>query len=125
MGKTSPTSRSLAYLKPSALTVSVVERWNAHAKIRQDLFGFIDLLALYPLTIIGIQATTRSNVPARIKKSLAEPRLAMWLRAGGKYEVHGWSKKGGKKTWILKRVTIGLRGGVPRVMLEEEIEYGV
>jgi hypothetical protein len=41
-----PTQRSMAYLKKEGYRVAVVERWNPHARIRQDLFGVIDLLAI-------------------------------------------------------------------------------
>jgi hypothetical protein len=34
-----PTQRSLAYLRAEGWQVAIVERWNPHARIRQDLFG--------------------------------------------------------------------------------------
>ena len=43
---TSPTQLSLKKLREEGYTVAVVEHWNSFARIRQDLFGFIDLLAL-------------------------------------------------------------------------------
>ena len=44
----SPTQRTLKRLRDSGdyPLVTIVERWNAFAKIRQDLFGIIDLLAI-------------------------------------------------------------------------------
>jgi len=74
------------------MTVSVVEKWNAFARIRQDMFGCIDIVALKPDAIIGIQATTKSNINARIKKSACLPSLRAWLDAGGIFEVWGWWK---------------------------------
>jgi hypothetical protein len=35
----SPTARSLQHLKSLGAYARVVEKWNAFAKIRQDLFG--------------------------------------------------------------------------------------
>jgi hypothetical protein len=46
--RTSPTQRSLAECRKRGLTVQVVERWNSHARVRVDLFGVIDLVALIP-----------------------------------------------------------------------------
>ncbi len=44
----SPTSRSLAECRKRGWTAQVVEHWNPHAHIRQDLFGVIDIVALIP-----------------------------------------------------------------------------
>ena len=68
----------------------VTERWIPHAKITKDLFGFLDLVAIRPGRILGVQATSRSNVAARVKKILAEPRAPLWIRAGAEIEVWGW-----------------------------------
>lgn len=89
-----PTTETIKKLKRDGYTVAIVEKWNAFAKIRQDLFGFIDVLAIRKGEILGIQTTSRANVNARIKKSLASPHLKTWLLAGGRFEVWGWSKKG-------------------------------
>ena len=43
-----PTARTLATMRQEGWTVQVVERWNPHARIRQDLFGWADLLAVHP-----------------------------------------------------------------------------
>jgi len=59
----SPTRRSLEHLrKAGAELVAVVERWNPHAKIRQDLFGVVDVLAIHGGDTIAVQATSDSNV---------------------------------------------------------------
>ena len=67
----SPTQRTLKKLRDSGdyPLVSIVERWNAFAKIRQDLFGIIDLLAIDSKgNTVGIQVTSYSNISARVKK---------------------------------------------------------
>lgn len=112
MAKTSPTSRSLQYLRDQGYIANVVERWNAYAKIRQDLFGFIDLIAIKPNSpVLAIQATSGTNVSARITKAKESPNLRTWLETGSSFEVWGWSKKGKKgdrKLWTLRRVIITL-----------------
>ena len=113
MTKTSPTQRSLAYCRKNGWTVAVVERWNPFAKIRQDLFGCIDILVLDDLEQgpLAAQVTSGSGHSARKKKSLLEPRLEMWLKAPARFEVWSWSLKGpaGKrKLWTLRREPLTL-----------------
>lgn len=96
---TSPTQRSLKLLRDGGYTVAIVEHWNPHAKIRQDLFGFADLLAIKPGEIIAIQTTSISNIAARRAKISAEPRAATWLAAGGLIELHGWRRRQGLTQW--------------------------
>lgn len=117
MAKTSPTQRSLAYLREQGMTVAIVERWNAFAKIRQDLFGFIDLVALCPRNgIIGIQTTTKVNMQARVNKILAENKSKLWLEAGGRIIVHGWKKPGKRdktRKWFCSQIEINKWGCCP------------
>lgn len=108
--KTSPTKRSLDLLRADNWTVQVTERWNPFARVRQDLLGFIDLIAISPTRgIVGVQTTTSDNLAARIDKIKAEPKAAIWLASGGRIICHGWSKKGAKgkrKLWDCRIVEI-------------------
>ena len=122
-----PTQRTLAECKRRGWIAQVVEKWNPHARVRQDLFGCIDIVACVPVSypskkhplegidvfipteqpsyILGIQACAGSSHAARKTKALAEPRLRAWLGAGARFEVWSWSKRGprGKrKTWQLR-----------------------
>ena len=102
----SPTARSLDRLRKMGYTAEVVEKYNAFTKQRKDLFGCIDIVGITEQTagVLGIQATTTSHMGARIQKSMAEPRLTVWLKNGNRFIVWGWSKKGprGKrKLWEL------------------------
>lgn len=88
----SPTERSLKYLRSLGYTATVVERWNVFAKIRQDLFGIIDVLAIRRGETLGVQCTSNDNVSSRVNK-IAEHESTPKLReAGWKLEVHGWTK---------------------------------
>ena len=109
----SPTQRSLAYIRkewPEAVC-AIVERWNPYAKVRQDLFGFIDILVCLRHQVIAIQTTSDSNVAARVAKIEATPAAAIWLQSPTRrIVVHGWAKKGprGKrKVWTLREVEVG------------------
>lgn len=105
----SPTQRSLAAWRAAGATAEVVERWNPHARIRQDLFGIIDIVAAHDGAIWGVQTTSAGNMSARITKAKAEPKLLAWLRCGGRFVVEGWGKRGprGKrKVWVRRQVEI-------------------
>lgn len=88
----SPTQRSLAYLRQKGLTCEVVERWNPYARVRQDLFTIIDIVALDDGQTLGVQTTSWPNVSARVKKIADCEHLPALLRAGWILEVHGWKK---------------------------------
>ena len=110
---TSPTQRSLRLLRKEGYVVQVVERWNAFARKRRDLFGFLDLIGIHDEHgIVGVQTTTAKNMAARISKIRGEPMAEAWLRAGGKIEVHGWrrSKPGSRRReWVVERRALTLR----------------
>ena len=123
----SPTQRSLAHAREQGWPVAIVEHWNMHAKIRQDLWGVIDLLVLDDgQGVLGVQACAGASHAARMTKvretihgAVVEPAtdrarasaltkaaaLKAWLAKGNRIEVWSWSKKGprGKrKTWELR-----------------------
>jgi carbonic anhydrase len=114
-----PTVRSLSHLRSLGYTVSVTERWNPFAHIRQDLYGFIDILAIKPGEILAVQTTTDSNVSARLHKIAEEPRAGAWLVSGGKIVVHGWKKTtppGRRRAvWTLREVCVDSHPTVHRV----------
>ena len=92
-----PTQRTLAKLRADGWTTAIVEHWNAHARVRQDLFGFIDILALRDGETLAVQATSGSNVAARVAK-IAESKTAPIVRkAGWRIEVWGWRKNAAGK----------------------------
>ena len=57
-----PTERTLKLCRSNGWIAHVVERWNQFAKVRQDLFGFIDVISADGQQIIGIQADLISNI---------------------------------------------------------------
>lgn len=100
----SPLSRSLHWFRTRGYSVAIAEYYSTYTKRRHDLFGFIDMVALGPGEIIGVQVTSSSNVSARTKKIEASAEAKAWLRAGGKIVVQGWALRGAKgkrKLWTL------------------------
>lgn len=109
----SPTARSLKYLRDKGYTAAVVEKWNPHARIRQDFCGFADIIAFKGWNTDGseqgctyaIQSTTTGNISKRLEKIVQSVPALIWQRCEGRgVIIHGWSKKGprGKrKVWTL------------------------
>lgn len=64
----STTQKSLAYLRAAGYRCAIVERWNAFAGIRQDLWTFIDLLAVGHGELLCVQVTDRTSVSKRVAK---------------------------------------------------------
>jgi hypothetical protein len=107
----SPTQRTLAHLRKHGWRVQVVERWNAYARVRVDLFGCIDLLALRPGETLGVQATSGDNTSKRVVKAKECDGLRAWLEAGNAFQVFGWRKltRGRKRpTWEPNIVSLNL-----------------
>ena len=105
----SPTQRTRDWLKSRGITSQIVERWNSFARIRQDLFGFCDIVALGG-KITAIQVTSGQNVSARVAKIYESPEAREWLESGGLIEVHGWRKLAKTRRWEVRRLSITLDG---------------
>lgn len=112
----SPTQRTLQALRKLGFVAAVVERWNPHARVRQDLFGCIDIVAIRDgIGILGIQACAGASHAARRDKAAAEPKLRTWLECGGRFEIWSWAKQGARgkrKTWTLRREEINNINGL-------------
>jgi len=100
-----PTQRTLAELRKRGYTAAVVEKWNPHARIRQDLFGVIDVLAIGDNETLAVQATSGSNVAARIKKIADHASTPLIRKAGWRFVIHGW-RKNSKGRWVLREVDV-------------------
>lgn len=101
----SPTQRSLKAWRDRGYMAAVVEKWNPHARIRQDLFGCVDLLVVGHGETIAVQTTSYSNVSARVKKIREMPEVIAELhKAGWRVIVEGWHKP--QNRWVCREVEI-------------------
>lgn len=100
----SPTQRSLAHMRELGYICAVVEKWNPHAMIRQDLYGFIDVLCVKGEDIVGVQATTGSHTAARATKITEHPNWPLVCNAI-RVVVQGWRKNAAGK-WVLREVEL-------------------
>lgn len=88
----SPTQRTLAYMRGYGYTCGITEHWNPHAMIRQDLFGFIDVLAFKDADIIALQACTTGDINKRCNKILLSYEAEMWVHGPRWLIVIGWKR---------------------------------
>lgn len=101
---TSPTQRSLKHWRDKGYLCAIVEHWNQHAHIRQDLYGFIDVLAINGEDIVGIQACIGSDVSTRVKKIVEHDNYPKVI-AAMRIVVHGWRKNAAGR-WTLREVEL-------------------
>lgn len=101
-----PTQRTLAHLRKRGAIAGVVERFNRFAGphgIRQDLFGFCDIVAVDGNKVLFIQVSSsagRSKRRAKIEAS----ELAQFCLTAASVELHTWRKsvrKGKQTRWVL------------------------
>lgn len=110
--------RSMDVLRKDGYLVGKTEHWNPWAGMRgpdgkpfgmrQDLFGFIDLVALGGGKIIGVQVT-KGMLPQHVEKIAAKPEAKRWLEApGGQLMIHHWRvrQRNGIKYWDLEVIEI-------------------
>ena len=76
--------------------------------IRQDLFGFVDILAIKDGEMLAIQTTSGANSSARVKKIKESDNYPILKSTGCKIVVHGWRKikKGKRLLWDCKEVKL-------------------
>lgn len=97
----STTQLSLARMRSDGFTCAKTEHWNPFAKRRFDLFNFCDILCIHEEKgIIAVQTTVYKSMLERMKKISKLTEATTFLAAGGKIEIHGWQKVGGR--WVCK-----------------------
>jgi len=119
---TSPTARTLKELARQGYLAGVVERrlptidpkTKKPSSFLKDLFGFIDIIAIKDDVTLGVQATSRANMSARVAKIQAEPNARRWLlgQCRRRIEVWGWAKykEGNSLRWRQTVVEVTLDG---------------
>jgi hypothetical protein len=101
----SPTQRSLDLLRKEGWLCQVVERWNPHSRTRKDLFGFIDILAVRGKETLAVQATSRSNISARVSKIANHENIAAIRAVSWGVQVWGWGKMANGR-WEVRKVDV-------------------
>ncbi len=97
--KKSPTQKSLKFLRDAGCMCAITEHWNPFAKVRQDLFGIIDILAVSGKETLAIQTTTKTNFSARMRKIIDSEATNKLKAAGWRVMVHGWDESDHPRIW--------------------------
>jgi hypothetical protein len=84
--------RTLAWLRDHGYQPAKTEHFNHWAKVRQDLFGFIDVLAVKNDHMIAIQCSDDEHHAAHRNKILANP-VAPILAQHMDVEIWSWGLK--------------------------------
>ena len=101
-----PMSRSLKKLRDEGWIPDVVESYNYFTKKRKDFFGIGDIAAYRDGQLLLVQATSYSNISARVRKIEDSEHLDGLRDAGMRIEVWGWRKDPKKRKWICKIVDL-------------------
>ncbi len=81
------------WLKENGYTYDKAEYWNSFARIRKDLFGFIDFVGIKNGDgIIAVQSTSASNHSARREKILSSDKAFEWVKGGAGILLISWRK---------------------------------
>ena len=91
-----PMERTLKLFKSRGYLCGIVERFIPARKIKIDLFGIIDLVAVAEHEILGVQVCGSDFAP-HVAKILGSETALPWLRAGGGLVLVGWTCRKGRK----------------------------
>jgi len=122
----SPVQRTLKYLRDHGYTAEKTEHFNFYAKKRQDLFGFIDVLAVNDEHLLALQVSDGAHHAGHTSAIKALP-VARQLVFHMDVEIWSWSKRGrrGKrKLWALRRESLTAKLLPKKSLLRQKIESG-
>jgi hypothetical protein len=110
---TSPTQRTLKYLRDAGFTAGVVEKWIPQTRRRADFLGVFDIVAIHPehAAALAVQCTSGSNHASRLRKVLESPEARLWLATGNRAWVVSFTKKGkagARKLWEPRLTVVSL-----------------
>lgn len=102
-----PTSQlTLALYRKRGYICDMAEHYNFYSGKRNDLFTFVDLVAVNDKEILFVQTTTRSNLSSRRNKikGIAAARMIAGLPCA-KVMILGWYKDGSRWACIEEEFT--------------------
>jgi hypothetical protein len=88
----SPIQRTLQWLREHGYEPAKTEHWNHFARRRQDLFGFVDVLAVNENDLLAIQTSDGAHHAEHLAKIL-ESKAARLLAHYAQVEIWSWSLK--------------------------------
>ena len=103
--------RTLGFLRKEGFLCQSVEKFNpfvGERGIRQDLFGFIDIIAIKEKMVVGVQACG-ADYQSHIRKITRDcgDKPLQWLESGAELWLIGWRKiKEGKRQIYRPRIKV-------------------
>jgi len=130
----SPMQLTLRWLREHDYTAAIAEKWLPRTFIRQDLFGFIDVMAVNEQHLLAIQVTDDAHHAEHVRKILLLP-VARELSYHMDIELWSWglklsglTRKDGKldrrKVMTLRREPLTARLLPKRSLMRRKIEEG-
>ena len=99
---TNSTKKTLEKLRKDGYVCAIVEHWNSHAGVRQDLYGFIDILAIKEGEILGVQTTSKKCFSDHVQKIIKHKNFIAVKKSGIRIILHGWEKEAVGKRLLWK-----------------------
>jgi len=127
-------ARTLAWLREHGYEAAVAEKWIPHTPIRQDLFGFIDVMAVNDQHLLAIQVTDHTH-HAEHRGKILKNKAARLLVYHMDIELWSWGlqltgekRKDGKlnraKQQTLKRESFTAKLLPKKSLLRRKMESG-
>jgi hypothetical protein len=83
---------SVKYLTRLGYLCHIVEKRIPGTFITKDMYGFIDILAVRPGEILGVQSTSWDHVSHRVNKIAEHENVGRVRESGMRIVVHGWKR---------------------------------
>ena len=87
-------------LEEDGYLVENVEKYNTFSRKKNDLWGFIDFLAIRRDEVLAIQTTSKGNMSSRRKKIAEHENVGKVREAGIRIELWGFYKESNR--WKVK-----------------------
>ena len=90
------TTKTLDLLREHGYKVGGVEKYQFHTRVRQDLFGWIDIIAIKEGELLGVQSTSyqaRKQHIDKMAEASIQDMISLWCKTGAKALMITWKKQ--------------------------------
>lgn len=113
--KQTPLTWSMELMRQEGFRIGKTEHFNKFVGFRQDLFGFIDALAMDERETVAIQSCViGGDIQKHLIKMAGIPEAFIWLSLPGRrLELHAWGlqgPRGEQKRRVIRRINITTKG---------------
>lgn len=94
--------RTLEAIRKMGYDADICERWVNGARIRKDLFGWADIIAMDGRQIVAVQACMSGLRDHQRKMAGYHKTIARWIESGGRVELWFWRHVRKKRKYVAK-----------------------